>query len=72
LTLSFCSPSTRKGHPPAKAEAHAEAAREFIKAELVTKQDLALALDNLALRMTVRLWTIVVIAIALAGLLKLT
>jgi hypothetical protein len=42
-------------HPPAEAEAHAEAAREFIMAELVTKQDLALALDNLALRMTVRL-----------------
>ena len=42
-------------------------------AELATKQDLALALDNLVLRMTVRLGTMLVIAIgALAGLLKLT
>jgi hypothetical protein len=38
-----------------QAEAHAEAARQFIMAELVTKQDLTLALDNLKLSLTVRL-----------------
>jgi hypothetical protein len=72
-TLGYARRLREKGIPPAEAEAHAEAAREFIMAELVTKQDLALALDNLALRMTVRLGTMLVIAIgALAGLLKLT
>jgi hypothetical protein len=55
----------RKGIPPAETEAHAEPAREFIMAELVTKQDLAL-------RMTVRLGTMLVIqGVVLAGLLKL-
>jgi hypothetical protein len=38
-----------------KAEAHAEAARQFIMAELVTKQDLTLALETQTLRLTVRL-----------------
>ena len=72
-TLGYARRLREKGSPPAEAEAHAEAAREFIMAELVTKQDLALALDNLALRMTVRLGTMLVIGIgALAGLLKLT
>jgi hypothetical protein len=41
--------------------------------ELVTKEDLVLALNNLFLHMTVRLGTMLVIAIgALAGLLRLT
>jgi len=42
-------------------------------AELVTKQDLALALDTLALRLTVRLGAMLVVGIgALATILKLT
>ena len=41
--------------------------------ELVTKQDLALAMETLTLRLTVRLGGIVVVAIgALATLLKFT
>ncbi|HXW27319.1 MAG TPA: hypothetical protein VEK73_21410 [Xanthobacteraceae bacterium] len=62
------------------AEAHAEAARDFIMAELVTKSDLQLALapleakiDNLALRLTVRLGAMIVVGLgALATILKLT
>ena len=42
------------GVPQDQAEAHAEAARQFIMAELVTKSDLQLALDNLALRLMAR------------------
>jgi len=45
--------------PTPKAEAHAEAAREFIMIELVTKQDLQAAMDTLTLRLTVRLGGIV-------------
>jgi len=42
-------------------------------AELVAKQDLALALDALTLRLTVRLGAMLVVAIgALATILKLT
>jgi len=40
--------------PSNQAEAHAEAAGDFIMAELVTKLDLEAALDRLTLRMTVR------------------
>jgi hypothetical protein len=56
-----------------QAEAHAEAARQFIMAELVTKQDLNLALENLKLSLTVRLGAMLFLAIgALAAIQKLT
>jgi len=63
-----------------QAEAHAEAARMFIMAELVTKADLQAALgqldaklDNLSLRLTVRLGVMLVAGIgALATILKVT
>ena len=80
-----------------QAEAHAEAARDFVMAELVTKSDLLaataslrqeiaarfqtvdarsekmeMAIDNLTLRMTVRLGGIVAIGVAiLAAIIKL-
>lgn len=62
-----------------QAEAHAEAARDFIMAELVTKSDLQLALapleakmENLSLQLTVRVGAMVVVAIGvLATILKL-
>ena len=55
-----------------EAEDHAEAAREFMMVELVTKTDLALALDHLALKLTVRLGGIVAVRVAvLATIIKL-
>jgi len=51
---------------------HAEAAREFMMAELVTKADLTLALDHQALKLTVRLGGMVALAVAiLATIIKL-
>jgi hypothetical protein len=60
------------GISAAQAEAHAEAARDFVMAELVTKTDLNTALDHLALNLTVRLGGMVAIAVAiLATIIKL-
>ena len=42
------------GIASAHAETHAEAARQFIMADLVTKQDLAAGLENLGIRLSVR------------------
>jgi hypothetical protein len=53
-------------------EAHAEAARDFIMTELVTKLDLEAALDRVTLRMTVRFGVMLVAGLgALGALLKL-
>jgi hypothetical protein len=65
--------------PQPRAEAHAEAAREFVMAELVTKTDLQTLtrhfdaeLDNLSLRLTVRLGVMLVAGISiLAAVIKL-
>jgi hypothetical protein len=74
------------GVPQDQAEAHAEAARDFIMAELATKADLLAVkqelqnsiekldnkIDAQTLRLTVRLGTIVAVGIgALAAILKL-
>ena len=48
-------------------EAHAEAARDFIMIELVTKQDSQRAFDTVTLRLTVRLGMIVAAAVAVLG-----
>lgn len=55
------------------AEAHAEAARDFIMAELVTKSDLKAALDAQSLRFALMLGgaSVTVIGV-LAALIKLT
>jgi len=79
------------GVPQDQAEAHADAARDFIMTELVTKSDLQVALqaaiapldrrmdnfemrlDNLSLRLTLRLGAmqVVTIGVLLATLMKL-
>jgi hypothetical protein len=72
-TLSFARHLREHGVPQEQAEAHAEAARQFIMAELVTKQDLNLALENLKLSLTVRLGAMIFLAVgALAAIVKLT
>jgi hypothetical protein len=52
-TLGYAKRLREAGVPQHEAEAHAEAAREFVMGELVTKSDLALSLDNLKLSLTV-------------------
>ena len=72
-TLGYAKRLRDNGVDQKTAEAHAEAARDFIMAELVTKSDLAAAMDTLALRLTVRLGALLTASIgALAVLVKLT
>jgi hypothetical protein len=86
-SLGYAKRLRENGVPQNQAEAHAEAARDFIMAELATRADLlALRQDLLAterklqnsidtqtLRLTVRFGAMLVVAIgALATLLKLT
>ena len=66
-TLSFARYLREKGVPSQQAEAHADAVRQFVMGELVTKQDLALALDNATLKLTVRLGVMLATGIALLG-----
>jgi hypothetical protein len=85
-TLGYAKRLRDAGVPNPQAEAHAEAAREFIMTELLTKQDLLVikqdllatkqelqaAMDTLALRLTVQLGGIVVAGLgALALLIRL-
>lgn len=72
-TLGFSKRLRDAGYSQKQAEAHAEAARDFIMAELVTKSDLAAALEAQTLRLTVRLGGMLVAAVgALAVLQRLT
>ena len=83
-TLSFARHLRDRGVPQQQAEAHAEAARQFIMAELVTKADLQTTVQNAValldakidaqtLRLTVRLGLMLATGITLLGaLLKLT
>lgn len=78
-TLGYSKRLREAGVPNPQAEAHAEAAREFIMTELVTKQDLfateqklQAAMDTLTLRLTVQLGGIMVAGLgALAFLIRL-
>jgi hypothetical protein len=71
-TLGYAKRLRDAGLSTEQAEAHAEAAREFMMAALVTKTDLALALDHMALKLTVRLGGMVALAVAvLATIIKL-
>jgi len=71
-TLGYAKRLRDAGISTAQAEAHAEAARDFVMAELVTKIDLDTALDHLALKLTVRLGGMVTVAVAiLATIIKL-
>jgi hypothetical protein len=58
-TLGYAKRLRDAGVPMPQAEAHAEATREFVMTELVTKQDLQTAIDTQTLRLTVRLGGIV-------------
>ena len=73
--LSYARHLRQYGVPQDQAEAHAEAARKFIMAELVTKTDLSrleAKIDTQTLRLTVRLGGLLVVGVGvLAGLLKL-
>ena len=72
-TLGYSKALQKAGVAAKTADAHAEAARDFIMSELVTKTDLAAAMDTLTLRLTARLGTIMAAGIgALAVLIKLT
>ncbi len=73
-TLSYARYLREREVVQERAEAHAEAARQFIMAELGTKTDLQTALthvdaklDNLGLRLTVRLGVLLAAGIALLG-----
>jgi hypothetical protein len=85
-TLGYSKRLREAGLPANQADAHAEAARDFIMAELVTRTDLAASvaaiksnidaleakLEAQSLRLTVRLGGLLVIGIgALAALIKL-
>jgi hypothetical protein len=54
-TLGYAKRLRDSGIASHQAEAHAEAAREFIMTELVTKTDLSSAIETQTLRLTVRL-----------------
>jgi hypothetical protein len=56
--------------PSDQAEAHAEATRDFIMTELVTKLDLEAALDRDTLRMTVRFGIMLVAGLGALGALS--
>ena len=83
-SLGYARHLREHGVPQEQAEAHADAARMFIMRELVTNEDLRLALDNavlqltnridnLSLRLTVRTGVMIAAGVAILGtLLKLT
>jgi hypothetical protein len=72
-TLAYSKTLEEAGISRDHAEAHAKAARDFIMSELVTKSDLATALDTATLRLTVRFGAMLALAVgALATLIKLT
>jgi hypothetical protein len=78
-TLGYAKRLRSAGVSQDQAEAHAEAAREFIMAELVTKldlqgtkQEIETAMDNLGLRLTIRMGVLLAAGIAtLAAIIKL-
>jgi hypothetical protein len=66
-TLGFAKRLRDKGVPPEQAEAHAEAARDFIMVELVTKTDLNEALERWSLKLSLRLGVMLAAGIAALG-----
>lgn len=57
-TLGYSKRLRDAGVPNPQAEAHAEAAREFIMTELVTKHDLQAAINSLEARLGARIDTL--------------
>jgi hypothetical protein len=75
-TLGYAKRLRNAGISQEQAEAHAEAAREFVMGELVTKADLQAAMDTLSLRLTLRLGVMLATAVVsgvatLAAIIKL-
>jgi hypothetical protein len=78
-TLGYAKRLRDAGISQGQAEAHAEAAREFVMGELVTKADLQatkadlqVAMDTLSLRLTLRLGVMLAAGLAtLAAIIKL-
>ena len=71
-TLSYAKRLRDAGISQGQAEAHAEAAREFVMGELVTRSDLQAAMDTLSLRLTLRLGVMLATGLAtLAAIIKL-
>ena len=71
-TLGYAKRLRNAGISQEQAEAHAEAAREFVMGELVTKSDLQAAMDTLSLRLTLRLGVMLATGLAtLAAIIKL-
>mgnify|MGYP001226937064 CR=1 FL=1 len=72
-SLGYSRKLRNAGLEPKIAEAAADAAREYIMLELVSKADLQQAIDTQTLRLTVRLGSMIAVGIAiLAAFLKLT
>jgi hypothetical protein len=69
-TLGYAKRLRDAGVPNPQAEAHAEAAREFIMGEIVTKIDMQTAMDTLTLRLTVRLGGMIAAGIGALALLQ--
>lgn len=71
-TLGYAKRLRDAGIGQEQAEAHAEAAREFVMGELVTRTDLQAAMDTLSLRLTLRLGVMLATGVAtLAAIIKL-
>ena len=75
-TLGYAKRLRAAGVNQEQAEAHAEATRDFVMGELVTKSDLQAAMDALSLRLTLRLGVMLATGLAtsiaiLAAIIKL-
>jgi hypothetical protein len=66
-SLSYAKRLRDNGVPQDQAEAHAEAARMFIMNELITKEDLRLALETQTSRLTVRMGVMLAAGLTLLG-----
>ena len=69
-TLGYAKRLRDAGVSNPQAEAHAEAAREFIMGEVVTKTDMQAAMETLTLRLTVRLGGMIAAGIGALTLLQ--
>jgi hypothetical protein len=69
-TLGYSKHLQGAGVTAKEADAHAEAARNFIMNELVTKSDLALALENVTSALTIRLGGMIAAGIAALAVLQ--
>ena len=71
-TLGYAKRLRNAGISQEQAEAHAEAPREFVMGDLITKADLQAAMDTLSLRLTLRLGVMLATGLAtLAAIIKL-